>query len=81
MRQEFDIQEASADSYEVPQDGVLVPGRDVSVNNSKEPEDHEFNYMDSIEPYKYLPLPTVTRFRQHMQTLNIKSYDDVLIYA
>ena len=42
---------------------MLVPGRDVSVDNGKEPEDHAFNYLDSLDPYKYLPIPTVERFR------------------
>lgn len=60
---------------------MLVPGRDVSVDNGKEPEDQAFNYLDSLDPYKYLPIPTVERFRQHMQTLNVKSYDDILLYA
>ena len=37
--------------------------------------------MGSLDPFKYLPLPTLERFTQMMKTLNLKSYDDVILYS
>ena len=30
---------------------------------------------------KYLPLPTIDRFRKHMKWMNIKHYDDIILYS
>ena len=37
--------------------------------------------MGSLEPYKFLPIPSVDLFIQTMKLLNIKIYDDVILYS
>ena len=37
--------------------------------------------MGSIEEYKFLPIPNLELFIQTMKQMNIKIYDDVILYS
>ena len=34
-----------------------------------------------IEQYKFLPMPSVELFKNTMKAMNVKSYDDVILYS
>ena len=36
---------------------------------------------DGLEPYEFMPLPNLAKFKNEMKRLNVKSYDDVLLYS
>lgn len=51
------------------------------VQNPGDVNKVEVDDLGLIDAYKYLPLPTQEQFRKQMKVMNIKSYDDVILYS
>lgn len=74
---QFEIKQASvgsSDPSEIDLAGDSSRGKN-DVNKV------EVDHLGLINAYKYLPLPTQEEFRRQMKVLNIKSFDDVILYS
>ena len=53
----------------------------IDLQQQHAPVKIEYQDQGELDFYKFLPLPSIEQFKQTMKNMNIKSYDDVILYS
>ena len=53
----------------------------MATENMSENEKLDINFSGSLDYYKYLPVPSLELFIETMKQMNIKIYDDIILYS